>query len=159
MMMNPTRILGLLLMSLSLLGNTLGVQSAAPSLPPPPPPNDECMPRPVIVFFARDSAEIVPEAASILDGAIAQYAGCGPVSISIAGFADRSGAPRYNIALSRRRAEAVKAYLGADPRNRAVMTIQAYGEDPAHLRVPTPDGVQEVRNRRVELDYGPVPGN
>jgi OOP family OmpA-OmpF porin len=126
--------------------------------PSPPPPNiTDCTPGPFIVFFAWDSTAIMPEAAAILDNALAQYANCGRASVTVAGFADRSGPPRYNVALSRRRAELVLAYFAGHAVDPALMTIRAFGEDPDHLRVKTPDGVQEVQNRRVEITYGPGP--
>ncbi|MEG3147364.1 OmpA family protein [Sphingomonas sp. RT2P30] len=129
-------------------------------LPPPsllPPTIGDCTPGPFIVFFAWDDTAITPEAAAILDNALAQYANCGRASVRIAGFADRSGPPRYNVVLSLRRAEVVRAYFAGHAVDPTLMTIRAFGEDPAHLRVKTPDGVQQVQNRRVEVTYGPEP--
>lgn len=118
-----------------------------------------CSPGPFIVFFEWDKSDVTPEAASILDGAIAQYQNCGSAHVMLAGFTDRSGTPKYNIGLSQRRNDAVRAYMTAHSIPDGVISTQAFGEDPAHLRVATADGVREVQNRRVEVTYGPGSGN
>jgi len=118
-----------------------------------------CSPGPFIVFFEWDKSDITPEAASILDNAIAQYQNCGNAQVMLAGFTDRSGTPKYNVGLSQRRADAVKGYLSSHSIPDGVITTQAFGEDPDKLRVQTADGVREVQNRRVEVTYGPGSGN
>jgi outer membrane protein OmpA-like peptidoglycan-associated protein len=69
--------------------------------------------------------------------------------ITITGHADRSGPDAYNMALSQRRANAVRDALVRDgvPGNR--ITTVARGE--TQPLVPTPDGVREPQNRRAEL--------
>ena len=126
---------------------------------PPPPPEVVCSPGPFIVFFEWDKSDITTGAASILDNAVTQYQSCGNAQVMLAGFTDTSGTPKYNIGLSQRRADAVKAYLTAHGVSDGVVSTQAYGEDPAHLRVQTADGVREVQNRRVEITYGPGSGS
>ncbi|CAN5299463.1 hypothetical protein BH10PSE15_BH10PSE15_04300 [soil metagenome] len=111
------------------------------------------------MFFEWDKSDITAEASSILDNAVAQYQSCGNAQVMLAGFTDRSGTPKYNVGLSQRRADSVKAYLSAHSIPDGVVTTQAFGEDPAHLRVQTADGVREVQNRRVEITYGPGSGN
>ncbi|THD38333.1 MAG: OmpA family protein [Sphingomonas sp.] len=133
-----------------------------PEAPPPAPPAPvvvPCSPGPFIVFFDWDKSDITPEAASILDNAIGQYANCGGARVMLAGFTDTSGSVKYNIGLAQRRADAVKAYMVAHAVPDGVITEQAFGEDPAHLRVQTADGVREVQNRRVEINYGPGSGS
>ena len=132
--------------------------------PPPPPPEPApapvaipCSPGPFIVFFEWDKSDITPEAASILDNAIGQYANCGNAQVMLAGHADRSGSAQYNVGLSQRRADAVKAYMVAHSIPEAVVTEQAFGE--SRPRVETADGVREVQNRRVEITYGPGSGS
>jgi len=124
-----------------------------PVAPPPPP---VCSPGPFIVFFEWDKSDITPEAASILDNAIAQYANCGNAQVMLAGHADRSGSAQYNVGLSQRRADAVKAYMVAHSIPDGVISEQAFGE--SRPRVETADGVREVQNRRVEITYGPGSG-
>jgi len=124
---------------------------------PPPAPGPVCSPGPFIVFFDWDKSDITPEAASILDNAIGQYANCGNAQVMLAGHADRSGSAQYNVGLSQRRADAVKAYMVAHAIPEAVVTEQAFGE--SRPRVETADGVREVQNRRVEITYGPGSGS
>ncbi|HEX7850972.1 MAG TPA: OmpA family protein, partial [Sphingomonas sp.] len=123
---------------------------------PPPPPAVVCSPGPFIVFFEWDKSDITPEAASILDNAISQYANCGNAQVMLAGHADRSGSAKYNIGLSQRRADSVKAYMVAHSVPDGVISEQAFGE--SRPRVETADGVREVQNRRVEITYGPSSG-
>lgn len=74
----------------------------------------------------------------------------------LAGYADKSGSSSYNVGLSQRRADAVKAYMASKGIPDGVMTTQAFGE--SNPRVETADGVRELQNRRVEITYGPGSG-
>lgn len=121
---------------------------AAPPPPPPPPP----MPEPTrnfLVFFDWDKSDITAEAAAILREAAATAKKIGPVRIIATGHADRSGPAKYNMGLSDRRAQAVKAALqnlGIDP-----ATIATFARGETDPLVATPDGVREPQNRRVEI--------
>ncbi|WP_408590599.1 OmpA family protein [Novosphingobium sp.] len=126
----------------------------APEPAPPPPP--VCEKGPYIVFFDWDKSDITPEASTILDNAITAYGNCASVPIQLAGYADRSGKPKYNVALSQRRNTSVTTYLTAHGVPAAAISSQAFGE--ANPRVPTADGVRELQNRRVEITYGPGSG-
>ena len=116
-----------------------------------------CTPGPYIVFFDWDKSDITAEAAGILDNAISNYQQCGNASVMLAGHADRSGSASYNVGLSQRRADNVKAYLSARGIPGGVISTQAFGE--SQPRVATEDGVRELQNRRVEVTYGPGSGN
>jgi OmpA-OmpF porin, OOP family len=128
--------------------------------PPPvvvtPPPPPVCNKGPYIVFFDWDKSDITPEAAGILDSAVTAYANCDRVPIMLAGYADRSGSPRYNQGLSERRNASVRAYLTSRGIMDGAISSQAFGE--SNPRVPTADGVRELQNRRVEITYGPGSG-
>jgi OOP family OmpA-OmpF porin len=139
-------------------------EPAAPPPPPPPPPPEPmapppppapvevvCSPGPFIVFFEWDKSDITPEAASILDNAVTQYQSCGNAQVMLAGHADK-----YNVGLSQRRADGVKAYLSSHAIPDSVISTEAFGE--SRPRVETADGVREVQNRRVEVTYGPGSG-
>ncbi len=86
-----------------------------PVVAPAPPPT----PAPVLVKvdFAVDSlfdfahAEIKPEGKQTLDKFAADLKGARIDAIKVTGHTDRLGPEAYNLALSARRAEAVKAYL------------------------------------------------
>ena len=107
------------------------------------------------VFFEFDSAALRPGIESTVQSVIRAIKGGKSVRIIVGGHADRAGPGGYNLALSRKRAEAVRqALLGSGvPADR--ITINAHGED--RPRVATPDGVREPRNRRVEITVGPAP--
>lgn len=125
--------------------------------PTPTPVARQCTPGPYIVFFDWDKSDITPEAASILDNAISNYNDCGNAQVMLAGHADRSGSASYNVGLSQRRADAVKAYLSGRGIPGGVIGTEAFGE--SRPRVDTADGVRELQNRRVEVMYGPGSGN
>lgn len=116
-----------------------------------------CTPGPYIVFFEWDRSDITGEAAGILDNAAAAYGDCGSAQVMLAGHADKSGAPAYNVGLSERRNASVRAYLGGKGISDGVIATQAFGE--GSPRVETADGVRELQNRRVEVTYGPGSGN
>ncbi|MGK6354485.1 OmpA family protein [Sphingomonas sp. DT-207] len=157
----------------SILGGVIFNFGAPEEAPPPPPPAPEptwtptpeptptpppvvCTPGPYIVFFDWDKSDITPEAASILDNAISNYQNCGNSQVMLAGHADRSGSASYNVGLSQRRADSVRAYLTSRGIGDGVITTQAFGE--SRPRVETADGVRELQNRRVEITYGPGSG-
>jgi outer membrane protein OmpA-like peptidoglycan-associated protein len=133
----------------------------APAYTPPPAPEPtpqpvQCTPGPYIVFFDWDKSDITPEAASILDNAISNYQNCGNSQVMLAGHADRSGSASYNVGLSQRRADSVKAYLSGRGITESNISTEAFGE--SRPRVETADGVRELQNRRVEIMYGPGSG-
>ena len=115
-----------------------------------------CNKGPYIVFFEWDKSDITPEAAGILDNAISAYQSCGNAQVMLAGHADRSGSASYNVGLSQRRADSVRAYLTGRSIPDGVISSEAFGE--SRPRVETADGVRELQNRRVEITYGPGSG-
>ena len=106
-------------------------------------------PETYVVYFDFDKSNIKPEAAQILDRAIADAKDGGTPSISVTGHADRSGSEDYNLGLSLRRSDAVREYLIKGGVTADQITVSGRGE--AEPAVPTADGVQEPRNRRVEI--------
>jgi OmpA-OmpF porin, OOP family len=104
-----------------------------------------------LIFFAWDDDQLSPVAQRVVDEIIADYREGRPTHLVVAGHADRSGPAAYNVGLSERRARAVANRMiqgGIDP---AEIEIQWYGE--TQPRVPTPDGVREPQNRRVEVTF------
>ncbi len=131
-----------------------------PPPPPPPAPLPPCPPAavtpgPFLVFFDWDKSLITAEAAAILDRAAEQYMATGQTSIALAGHADKSGKDDYNVALSQRRADAVKAYMAGKGVTDSAITTEAFGE--SRPLVDTADGVREPQNRRVEITFGGAP--
>jgi OOP family OmpA-OmpF porin len=84
---------------------------------PPPAPAPAATPAPVVTtlsadsFFAFDKAELLPAGKNELDTLAASLRGTQYEVITVTGHTDRLGRADYNLALSTRRAEAVKAYL------------------------------------------------
>lgn len=132
--------------------------STAPPPPAyaPPPPAEAVSTGPFIVFFDWDRDEITPQAAAVLDQVAADYQRSGQARVTLAGHADRSGPADYNVGLAQRRADNARSYLAGRGVPDAVMTTQSFGE--SEPRVPTADGVREVQNRRVEVNFGPGSG-
>jgi len=113
-------------------------------------------PGPFIVFFDWDKSDITPQAAAILDNAAAAYQQTGSAQVMLAGNADKSGPDDYNVGLSQRRADAVKAYLAGHGVAEGAMSTEAYGE--SRPLVETADGVREPQNRNVQITFGPGSG-
>ena len=103
-----------------------------------------------IVLFDFDRSNINSAGQAVIDQVLADAAAKGvPVSISATGHADRSGSEDYNMGLSLRRADSVREALIAGGTDPNAITVAGRGEsEPA---VPTPDGVKEQANRRVEI--------
>ncbi len=101
------------------------------------------------IYFAFDHADITPEGAQIVAAAAKSAMAGNLAHIEVVGHTDTVGPVAYNQRLSERRAAAVKQALIADgvPSD----TIAAHGVGKTDLAVPTPDGVREPKNRRVEI--------
>jgi outer membrane protein OmpA-like peptidoglycan-associated protein len=106
-----------------------------------------------LIFFDLDSSAVTPAMAAILDEVAIAYASVPHCIVWVYAHSDRSGASAYNLALSRRRAEAA-AYL----RPRGVTAAFHFGPyGGSRPLVETPDGVREPQNRRAEILLGPLP--
>ncbi|HZT51005.1 MAG TPA: OmpA family protein [Stellaceae bacterium] len=129
-----------------------------PAPPAPPPVAPAVAPAPAaapapaerqvfIVFFDFDKATITPAGKQIIaEAAKAFQAGH---RVLLTGYTDRAGTPQYNLGLSKRRAEAARDEMVRDGVPANAINVSWKGEqDP---RVPTPDGVREPQNRRVEI--------
>jgi OOP family OmpA-OmpF porin len=118
----------------------------APPAPPPPPTHQV-----YLVFFDWDKYNITPEGMQILEAAAAHWKAGGAVQIQVTGYTDLTGSPGYNQRLSERRANAVATVLErlGIPRNDMIVAGRGMN-DP---RVPTPLGVREPQNRRVEIVF------
>ena len=117
-----------------------------PPAPPPPPPN-----KVFLVFFDWDKYNITPEGERIIELAAQQYKAGGSVKIQVNGYTDTTGSFAYNQRLSERRANAVAARLAALGVARSDMAVAGHSFN--DLRVPTPPGVREPQNRRVEIVF------
>jgi ABC-type transporter MlaC component len=104
---------------------------------------------PSLVFFDWDRSTLSPEAMATISQAAAAYRATGSARITNIGNTDTSGSTDYNMALSIRRADAVKRAL--IQKGVPAAAIETAGRGQTNLLVPTADGVREAQNRRVEL--------
>ena len=85
----------------------------------------------------------------MIEAAAASYKANGSARIDVSGYTDLAGTQAYNLRLSQRRADAVAGYLMKQGVPKNVLDVKWFGKE--HPRVPTPDGVREPQNRRVEI--------
>jgi len=134
---------------------SLTMKFGAPPPAPPPPAPPAPPPPPVhqvfLVFFDWDKYNITPEGQRIIALAADHYKAGGRVQLTVTGFTDTTGSASYNQRLSERRANAVAAALERLGVPRSDMIVSGRGMN--DLRVPTPPGVREPQNRRVEIVF------
>ncbi len=117
--------------------------------PQPPKPRLPDAKQVYLVFFDWDEYHLTPEGMQVVATAANRYKTGHPVRIAVTGYTDLSGMDAYNQSLSERRAGTVAAtlgYLGVAARD---MDVTGLGMN--NPRVPTPPGVREPQNRRVEI--------
>ena len=118
--------------------------AAAP--PPGPPP---ATPPSFMVFFDWDSSTLSQASLNVISQAASAYKSKGSARIRATGHTDTSGPEAYNMALSLRRANAVKNALVREGVPAANIAVIGRGEQ--GLLVQPADGVREPQNRRVEI--------
>lgn len=111
---------------------------------------------PYIVFFESGSAQLTSATNAVLDNAVTQWRQVPLREVILHGHADRSGDNSANLALSLRRAEAVRNGLIERGLPSGIIRMEAHGED--QPLVDTPDGAAEAQNRRVEIVITPACG-
>lgn len=112
----------------------------------------EALPQRAAVFtlyFITDSDSLAPESAARLPEIKAQLASRSAPEIIVIGHTDTVAKREYNDALSLRRAETVKRLLIEAGIAAEQIAVQGRGE--RELLIQTADGVDEPRNRRVEI--------
>jgi len=119
--------------------------AAAPAPPPPPEAQN------FVLYFGTSDDQLDDAAQAVLSRVRAATAKMGGAKITVAGYTDTEGTSKYNFGLSDRRAEAVAQTL-ADAAAQKIDTL-SFGQH--NQAVPTADGVEEPRNRRVEITVSP----
>jgi OOP family OmpA-OmpF porin len=154
--------------ALASLNEALNV-APPPVLPPPAaqPPVDE-FPAPVtaapkgaeaplrelsfLVFFDWDKYNVSASASDVLETVAHEIKNRNDIKkINIGGYTDTSGGEKYNMKLSIKRADAVRAMLISQgiPANK----IHTLGHGKSDLLVKTRDGVREPQNRRAQITF------
>lgn len=105
------------------------------------------------ILFELNSADLSPGSVSTISAVAEVLSHYDKTLIEVGGYTDTTGSDRYNLDLSQRRAESVATVLADDGVNPARISPRGYGE--TNLKIPTGDGVNEPRNRRVEIRIVP----
>jgi hypothetical protein len=129
-----------------------GASAPPPAPAPAPPPPAAPAPAPArtyLVFFDWDRSDLSNRATQIIAEAATASTHVQVTRIMCNGYTDTSGTPKYNQALSIRRAESVANELVKDGVPRGEIDIKGFGE--THPLVQTGPGVREPQNRRVEI--------
>ena len=111
------------------------------------------IPRPAIVLFEFDSADLQADAMGQLGDIVQALKQQPALEADIVGHTDSQGSESYNLALSQRRAQAVSDYLASSGVEAARVNTAWRGEsEPAF-----PNTTREFRslNRRVEVNVRP----
>ncbi len=137
---------------LVVLATTLLVAACASEPPPPPPPPPPvAAPTSFMVFFDWDRSNLSQQAVQTIGQAAAAFKSRGSARITATGHTDTSGPESYNMALSLRRANSVKAELVRQGVPADAIAVVGRGE--SQPLVATGDGVREPQNRRVEIVF------
>lgn len=106
-------------------------------------------PEKFILFFETGSIVLTAESRSAIATIVAASKRRGATSISISGHTDAAGSDQFNDKLAQERSALVRKLLQQNGISPDLMTVSSHGK--GNPLVPTPDGVAEPRNRRVEV--------
>jgi outer membrane protein OmpA-like peptidoglycan-associated protein len=112
----------------------------------------EAQPAPPVIFiiyFHRNSFDLPPEFYKLLPDVLETIKSRKSHSLGVIGHTDLVGTPDYNRGLSLMRAKSVADVLASHGIDRDMIEIEYYGKEKPLIE--TPDGVEEPRNRRVEV--------
>ena len=104
-----------------------------------------------LVFFDFDRSNLSPVAQATIRQAAGDARNGRVARVQVTGHADRAGADAYNMALSLRRANTVKAELVRN--GIAAQSIVVVGRGEEEPLVATADGMREPQNRRVVISF------
>jgi outer membrane protein OmpA-like peptidoglycan-associated protein len=102
-----------------------------------------------ILYFQSGLTELDPRSRGDLSATTAAAKVTSNVDISVIGHADATGSDAYNSALSLKRAQTIRDTLVAAGIPNDVIEVDYHGAN--NPLFPTPRGVAEPRNRRVEV--------
>ena len=101
------------------------------------------------LYFVEGSDELTEDSKAVFEHVFTDLASRKVPDIVVVGHTDAVGSDKFNDELAHKRADAVRAALVR--RGIAEADVVAIGRGKRELLVPTPDGVAEPRNRRVEI--------
>ncbi len=106
------------------------------------------------INFVFDTADLTEPSKTSIDEVYAVFKSQPNLKLEVGGHTDSKGSDAYNLKLSQRRADAVKAYLVSKGANAGNITAKGYGESRPISSNDSPEG--RADNRRVEfrLDGG-----
>ncbi len=129
---------------------SLSYKFGQPEMAPAPAPAPAAVAPPsFMVFFDWDRSNLSAQALATIRQAAQAFKSKGSARITATGHTDTSGPESYNMALSLRRANAVKDALVREGVPAQAISVVGRGE--SQPLVPTGDGVREPQNRRVEI--------
>ena len=102
-----------------------------------------------VIYFILGQIEVDPRSADTLAAAVNSARSTANADISVVGHTDAIGDDNENLALSLRRAQAVRDALVGGSLRPSAIEIGYHGSN--NPRVPQPRGVPEPENRRVEV--------
>lgn len=102
------------------------------------------------LFFDNNKSDLLPYSIPELQR-VAKIIISNNLRIEIAGHTDSNGEDDYNMALSLRRAEAVKAFLVKEGCDESLFSVVGYGETKPATTNDTEEG--RAKNRRVEMRF------
>jgi outer membrane protein OmpA-like peptidoglycan-associated protein len=106
------------------------------------------------VTFGFDSAALNPQFHAVLDKVAVTLSEYNQTVVQVAGHTDSTGSRSYNMQLSQRRADSVKAYLVS--RGVPAERLQTVGAGPDHPVADNGTEAGRAQNRRVEITIVPV---
>jgi OOP family OmpA-OmpF porin len=101
------------------------------------------------VFFDTNKATIKPVSFALLNDVARALADNPKIKVEVQGHTDSQGNDAFNLKLSQKRAESVRAYVGGRGISKDRMVPKGYGEDVPIADNRTADG--RGQNRRVEF--------
>ncbi|MCJ0974769.1 OmpA family protein [Pseudomonas sp. PS1] len=101
------------------------------------------------LYFEIGSAELTEPSKQAIEHVVEAIRLRGPSAVSVIGHTDTLSGPLWNEQLGLIRATAVAELLRS--RHIEVIDLRVASHGERNLLIPTPDGVSEPRNRRVEI--------
>lgn len=102
-----------------------------------------------LFYFESGSTKLTDESLNNLKNAYKAIQDRYPCDVSVIGHSDTQGSDELNIKLSLKRAKLIEQYIQKQNLKIQTMKVESFGEK--DLLIQTKDGVNEPKNRRVEV--------